>query len=267
MLKDVRYALRILSRSLGFAAAAIATLALGIGATTAILGVFQAVVLTPLPISDPGRVVSLHRQEGDRLSRTFVYPAVERFREQTQDVFSAVAASGDSGLRVRTSNGSSLAHTTFVTEGYFELLGLPLSHGRLFTGDEHVQGAAPVVILTDAFWRARLGADPNVLGTEIRVADAHATIVGIAPRGFRGLEVADATDLFMPLMTTAVVLPEGNWLHETTIQTEGGAKYSAQHWLDLTTRLKPGISLEQRKRDFQGSRSTLFRQRNVHLSG
>jgi hypothetical protein len=97
MLNDIRYAVRLLGRSPVFAAAAIGTLALGIGATTAIFALFQAIVLKPLPIEDPARVVSLHRHEQERLSRTFVYPAYQRFREQTRDVFAGVAASGASG--------------------------------------------------------------------------------------------------------------------------------------------------------------------------
>jgi predicted permease len=244
MLNDVRYALRLLRRSTGFAAAAVGTLALGIGATTAIFAVFEAVVLTPLPIDEPEAVVSLHRQEGQRLSRTFVYPATERFREQTTDVFSAVVASGDSAFRVRIANSTHLASATFITPGYFELLGVDLSRGRRFTAEDHARGASPAVILTDAFWRARLGADPAAVGSEIRVADAHATIIGIAPRGFRGLEIGSPTDMFLPLMATAVVLPAGNYLSDTT-EMVGGLGYSPQAWLDVTARLKPGVSVAQ----------------------
>ncbi|HJR58660.1 MAG TPA: ADOP family duplicated permease [Vicinamibacterales bacterium] len=244
MLNDVRYGFRLLRRSPVFAAAAIATLALGIGATAAIFAVFERIVVNPLPISEPDRVVSLHRVEGERLSRTFVYPAYRRFREQTQQVFSSVAASGDSGFRVRIGNDTRLASATFVTEGYFEQLGIRVLRGRLFTADEYKPGIAPVAVVTDAFWRVRMASDPDAIGREIRAGDVPVTVVGIAPRGFRGLEIASPADLFMPLMTTALVLPQGNYLSETLLRVDGKG-YSPQHWLDITARLRPGVSMEQ----------------------
>jgi predicted permease len=251
VLKDIRYSIRLLRRSPLFAVAAIATLSLGVGATTAILAVFERVVLNPLPISEPDRVVSLHRVEGDRLSRTFGYPAFLRFRGQAQPVFSSVAASGDSGFRVRIGDDTRLASAAFVTEDYFEQLGISLSRGRLFTADEYRPGAALVAIVTDAFWRGRMSADPDAVGREIRVGDMLATVIGIAPRGFRGLEIASPVDLFMPLMAASLVLPEGNYLSETLIRVDGRA-YSPQRWLDITARLTPGVSMAQAEAFLEG---------------
>ena len=117
MLSDFRYALRLLRRSVWFSAAAVVTLSLGIGATTAIFAVFERVVMNPLPISEPDRVVSLHRAEKQTLSRTFTYPAFLRLAAATDPVFLSVAASGDSAFRVRIGDDTRLASAAFVSEG------------------------------------------------------------------------------------------------------------------------------------------------------
>lgn len=244
MLNDIHYSLRLLTRGPWFSLAAVLTLAVGIGATTAILTVFERVVLNPLPISQPDRVVSLHQNQGQTISRTFSYPGFLRFVEQTGPIFSSVAASGDSGFRVRIGDETRLVSADFISEGYFEQLGVDVSRGRGFAPDEHRAGAPLVTVITDAFWRSRLSADPYAVGREIRVGDTVATIVGIAPRGFRGLQIASPVDLFMPLLAAEAVLPEGNYFSETLIRVDGRG-YSPQHWLDITARLRPGVALTE----------------------
>jgi predicted permease len=243
-LNDIRYSVRLLRRSPWFSLAAVLTLSFGVGATTAIFTVFERIVLHPLPISEPAKVVSLHRTQGQTFSRTFTYPAFRRFVERTEPIFSSVAASGASGVRVRVGNETRLASAAFVSEGYFEQLGIHMTRGRLFAAEEYRAGAALAAIITDAFWRSRLAADPGAVGREIRLGDATAVVVGIAPRAFRGLEIGSPVDLFMPLLNANVILPEGNYFNETLIRIDGRG-YSPQHWLDITARLKPGVSLPQ----------------------
>ena len=244
MLSDIDYSFRLLRRSPAFFAASVATLSLGIGATTAIFAVFERVVLHPLPIEEPDRVVVLHRAEGARLSRAFQYPAVQRFQQQTEAIFSSVAISGDGGMRVRVGDDTQLASAAFVTAGYFEQLGVQLTRGRVFTRDEYRSGAGLVTVASDAFWRERMAADPRAIGRGIRVGDATATVIGIAPRGFRGLEIASPVDLFIPLLAAPLVLPEGNWFSESLVRFEGRG-YSPQSWLDVIGRLRPGVSRAQ----------------------
>jgi macrolide transport system ATP-binding/permease protein len=242
--QDARYAARLLRRSPGFTATAILTLGLGVGATTAIFTVVEAVILKPLPIADPDRVVSLHRMEAKRVTRTFTYPTFERSRDATAAMFEAAGASGNSGLRISIGNEARQVGAAFVTEDYFDVLGIRASRGRLFMREEHGAGAAPVVVLADAFWRTRMNADEHVIGRTIRIADTQATVVGVAPRSFRGLQLASPSDMFMPLRATALVLPAGNYLSDTLVVI-GKQSFSPQAWLEITARLRPGASLAQ----------------------
>lgn len=130
MLNDLRYALRLLYRSPGFTAAAVLTLAFGIGATTAIFTTVEAILLRPLPIADPQRVVTLHVQEPDSLSRTFTYPTFLRYREQAAQVFQAIGGSGRRGFRVSVGTDTRLASAAFVTGEYFEMAGVRPARGR-----------------------------------------------------------------------------------------------------------------------------------------
>ena len=101
-----------------------------------------------------------------------------------------------------------------------------------------------MTVVTDAFWRTRMFADPNAVGRELRLGDAKATVIGVAPRGFRGLEIASPVDLFLPLLSAPAVLPEGNYFSENLIRIADRG-YSPQVWLDITARLRPGVSLTQ----------------------
>ena len=239
--QDLRYAFRLLRRSPVFTASAVLTLALGIGATTAIFTIVEAVVLRPLAIAEPGRVVSLERSERDTTMRKFMYPTYLRLREEGASIFESVAASGNSGLRVRVGSGAVQVGAAFVTEDYFAALGLSPSQGRFFAPQEHSAGAPAVAVVTDAFWRTRMGADPNVIGQAIRIADTYASVVGVAPRGFRGLELGAPVELFMPVMAAALVLPPANYLSDTPAMVNG-LQYSPQSWVDITARLKPGVT-------------------------
>ena len=244
MLSEFRYCLRLLRRSWWFSAAAVATLSLGIGATTAIFAVFDRVVMNPLPISDPDRVVTLHREEGQSLSRGFTYPAFVRLAAGADRIFGSVAASGRSGFKVRIGDETRLASAAFVSDGYLEQLGVRLSRGRSFAPDEYAAAAPLVTVITDAFWRARMAADPHAVGREIRVGDTTATVIGILPRGFRGLEIASPVDLFVPLLSATTVLPEGNYFSDRLVRFENRG-YSPQAWLNITGRLRPGVSVAQ----------------------
>ena len=132
MLTDLRHAFRLLRRSPWFTLTAVATLALGIGATTAIFTLVEAILLRPLPIAEPDRVVTLHEQRSNRLSRGFTYPEFVRIRDRSAPVFEAIAGSGDRGFSVTIGDDTRLASAAFVTEGYFEVTGIRMARGRAF---------------------------------------------------------------------------------------------------------------------------------------
>ena len=242
MLADLRYyGCRSLLRSPGFTAANVLTLGLGAGATIAVLALLDAVLLRPLPLADPDRTVTLHRQFEGELSRGFVYPEFDRIRGASGELFEVVAGSGSSGMRVTTPAGARTVSATLVTERYFDVVGIRPALGRGFAASEHRLGAEPVVLLADALWRTRLGADPGVIGTRVRTGDRAATVVGVLPRGFRGLALNRPADLFMPLRAAPLVLPPANYLAETVV-TIDGLTYSPQNWISIAGTLRPEVS-------------------------
>ena len=241
MLADLRYGCRSLLRSPGFTTTNVLMLGLGTGATIAVLALLDAVLLRPLPLSDPDRTVTLHRPFEGELSRGFVYPEFERIRAVSGELFEAVAGSGSSGLRVTTPAGARTVSVAFVTERYFDVVGIRAGLGRAFTASEHRPGAEPVVILGDAFWRAQLGADPSVVGNRVRTGDHDATVVGVLPRGSRGLYLNRPVDLFMPLRAAPVVLPPNNYLADTVVMIDG-LGFSPQNWISIIGKLRPGVS-------------------------
>lgn len=241
MLADLRYGCRSLLRSPGFTAANVLTLGVGTGATIAVLALLDAVLLRPLPLEDPDRIVTLQRHFEDGVDRGFVYPEFERIREASGELFEVVAGSGARGARVTTPAGARMVSAGFVTERFFDVVGARPVLGRGFATSEHRLGADPVVVLTDAFWRSRLGADPNVLGARVRAGDRDATVVGVLPRGFRGLDLTRPADLFLPLRAAPLVLPPANYLADTVI-TIDGLGISPQEWISITGKLRPGVS-------------------------
>ncbi|MDE2906460.1 MAG: ADOP family duplicated permease [Acidobacteriota bacterium] len=241
MLADLRYGCRSLLRSPGFTAANVLTLGVGTGATIAVLALLDAVLLRPLPLEDPDRTVTLQRHFEDGVSRGFVYPEFERIREASGELFEGVAGSGVRGARVTTPAGARVVSAGFVTEGFFEVVGARPVLGRGFASSEHRVGADPVVVLTDAFWRSRLGADPSVLGARVRTGDRDATVVGVLPRGFRGLDLTRPADLFLPLRAAPLVLPPANYLADSVIMIDG-LGFSPESWISITGKLRPGVS-------------------------
>ena len=223
MLADLRYGCRSLLPSPGFAAANMLTLGLGTGATIAVLTLLDAVLLRPLPLEDPDRTVTLERHFEDGLSRGFVYPELERIREESEELFEVVAGSGVRSARVISPAGARLVSVGFVTERFFDVVGARPVLGRGFAMSEHLLGADPVVVLPDAFWRSQLGADPSVLGARVRTGDRDATVVGALPRGFRGLDPTRPADLFLPLRAAPLVLPPANYLADCNEQRQVGA--------------------------------------------
>ncbi|HLW52535.1 MAG TPA: ABC transporter permease [Candidatus Angelobacter sp.] len=241
LVQDVRYALRTLRRSPGFAATAILTLALGIGANTAIFTLINAVLLKSLPVAAPQELVVIGDPE-DAHSRTQGSPIVDYFsmplyrdlEQGTRDVFSGMAASSEVHLVRVVKNGVEVTTnaTVVLTSGnYFSVLGVNPAFGRTFIEDG-AKGANPVAVLSYGFWQDKLGGAPDIVGQTFLLRDHPFTVIGVAAAGFQGDTVGDSQDLWVPLSMEEQLLPGRQWLDT----------YSAS-WLHLIGRLRPGVTL------------------------
>ncbi len=241
---SIRYALRQFRLSPVFTAAAVITLALGIGGTTAIFTLIHAVMLRSLPVSDPGRLYRVGEGddccvEGGPQDRWGMYsfPLYERLKAETPE-FEQVAAfqAGGSRLSVRREGVESAARplrSEYVTGSYFSLLGIGAIAGRVLTPDDDRPSAPPVAVLAYHTWRAAYGADPSVVGSTFIVEGHPFTVIGIAPPGFFGETLRpDPPDLWLPLQQEPMIAGDGSLLHQ-----------SISAWLRMMGRLRPGASI------------------------
>lgn len=183
--REIRLAVRNLIRNPGYAAAAVLTLSVGVGATVAIFTVVNAVLLRSLPYPEADRIVSVrHHAPGLDLPELGNSPGTLRFYRDEADFFTALAAY-DTGLRnLIGGTQPERVQVTNVTPELFEVLGVQPTLGRPFNASDTEEGASPVVILTDAAWSSRFGADPGILGRTVELDGVRAEIVGVMPRGF-----------------------------------------------------------------------------------
>jgi predicted permease len=185
LLGDLRYALRMMRKNPGFAAVALLTLALGVGANTAIFSVIDAVLLNRLPYHDPGRLVMLWEQNSQRgWFHNIVSAANFKDWRSQNDVFSGMAAIDERNFDI-SGNGQPLeVEGEQVTANYFTVLGVRPALGRTFTPDEDQPDRAAVVVLSDGLWKRRYGGDPTLVGHDITVNREQYTVIGIMPPGF-----------------------------------------------------------------------------------
>src|SRR5207237_2320313 len=209
MLSDIRYGLRTLTKSPAFTAAAILSLALGIGANTAIFTFINALLLRPLPVRDPSSLVEVtaERRDGRGLLSFPMYRAIA----ERQHVLTGIAATaGETPTRVTIPTGSGAGseidnvRVSFVSGNYFSVLGVDAAVGRLFSPDddrnlESANTAGSVIVLSDAFWARQFGRDPSVVGRAILIRRARCQVIGVTPRGFVGEIVGNAADAWVPL--------------------------------------------------------------------
>jgi predicted permease len=249
LFKDLRYGLRGLWKRKGFAAIAVFTLALGIGANTAIFTLVNAVMLKSLPVEKPEELVlfSDTTSEGTSLldgPRTgqwvrFSYSSYEYFRNHNQS-FQDIAAlrSGTSRLSVRRtdSQASAAARATghLVTGNYFSVLGVRAQRGRVLTPEDDREGAQPAAVISHRYWANELNSDPTTVGKTFIINGTNFTIVGITPPEFFGERVRRPPDFWMPLSFQPQIELRESFLKE-----------QQAYWLMLMGRLKPGVSMDQ----------------------
>ena len=197
MLKDIRYGLRSLIKHPTFTAIAIITLALGIGANTAIFTVVNAVVLRPLPFQDPERLAMIWTTKDSNPEQSLSFADYNDLKSQTK-TFSAVGAASPLWNFTLTGQGEpEPVQGMYVSANLFELLRVTPALGRGFTNDEDRVGGTPVVVLSHALWQRRFGGDPNIVGKSISVSGTSATVIGVMPQTFQLLD--PASELWLPL--------------------------------------------------------------------
>jgi predicted permease len=226
--RDVAYALRMLRRSPGFAVVAIATLALGIGATTGIFGLVNAIMLRPLPVVRPSELVQIARFTNGRDGQV-PYPFFEHYRTHATSV-SAVFAHASSAQTIVAGGDDELVVSDVVSGDYFAVLGLEPAAGRFLARSDDVEGAVPAAVISDRYWRRKFDRSPAAIGRTFSIRDRVFTIVGVVPASFASVRVGSAPDVMLPVsaMTTA---------------TERQAADSNS--FRMMGRLRPGITAEQ----------------------
>ena len=195
--QDAAYAVRVLRKNPGFTVTAIATLALGIGANTAIFSIVNAVLLRPLPFADPDRLVQIFATDARRADwfDSVSYPAFADWRDQNT-TFTSMAAFANRPLAIGTGDETVMAAGRRVTPNYFDVLGVRPALGRTFRPEEQKTGSTTVVVLSDSFWKTRFGGDPAVLGRTIRINEEPHTIIGVMPASLHVEQ--DNDQLFLP---------------------------------------------------------------------
>ena len=238
--QDLRYGLRMLRRNPGFAAVAVLTLALGIGANTAIFSVANAFLMRPLPIKDADRLVDLHRPFTP-VWEMFSYPDYIELRKRSGDVgdlfaiapAELVLGASDVGSKAMVDSEAEELHGFLVTGTYFSALGGNAALGRTLTPeDDQADGAHSVVVLSHRFWQRRFGAAPDIVGQTILLNGRVFTVVGVAEANFGAMQ--GRPDVWAPLLMRDQLYPEEKLLTRRD-----------EMWLRVSGRLKPGVGLRQ----------------------
>jgi predicted permease len=247
--QDLRYGIRTLRKNLAFTAVAVLSIALGVGANTAIFSVINAVMLKSLPVKNSQSLVvvgSTNRvgsvSEGGGRADLFSYQFFQKFRER-QEVFSDVYATGRSealNVSQQRESGQDASNPgdtrgRFVSGNFFQLLGVNALIGRTITpADDRVAGGAPVTVMSYGYWEREFGRDPNIVGKNLVINGSSFTVIGVTPRDFFGDIVGRPTDLWFPITMQAQANPGHDYLKAASIS-----------WLLMMGRLKPSVSVKQ----------------------
>jgi len=249
MLQSIGYALRVLRKDPGFTLVAICSLALGIGATSAGFSFADSLLLRPLPVPRPDRVVAINTAKPAPFGSNspISYPDYIDLRDHTHSFEGLVAASYTNfGFSPDPRTLPRMKFGLLVSGNFFRVLGIEPVLGRGFRPDEdRVEGRDAVVVLGHAFWVSQFGANPSVLGSRVRLDGVEVTVIGVAPESFTGIDTILRPELFVPIAMAPRLVPQRN-IHDR----DAG-------WLFVKGRLKPGVSLEQANADVAAISATL----------
>jgi predicted permease len=255
LIKDVRYGARGLLKRPGLTFVALITLALGIGANTAIFTLINAVILKPLPVSNPDELVLFNDSpsEGTRSSDgdlsageqdIFSYASYRYFREHNRS-FRELSAfrSGESRVSVRRpdaqpGDAAQRASAHLVSGNYFAVLGVNAAQGRTLADSDDAVGANPVAVISDGYWKQKLNSDPSIVGKSVLLNGTAFTVVGVMPAQFFGTRVRRSPDYWLPLSFQPQIELRKSYLDDQNT-----------YWLNLIGRLNPGTTIEQAQAD------------------
>ncbi|MGH9617461.1 MAG: ADOP family duplicated permease, partial [Acidobacteriaceae bacterium] len=245
---DIKFALRQLRKSPGFAITAILTLALGIGATAAMFSVVDAVLLRPLPYADAGRLVFLPdtAQHGAIVGPGVSYPVFTELRDHNH-VFDAMASLAGHALTMTAGGEPADVSTIAVTQDFFSLFGVKPLVGRTLLPQDGTHGVAPVAVLSEDLWRSRFGGDPGIVGTLIKLDNRPYLVVGIMPAAFRTPFFNQPNQIWMPLAQDPLF---STWV----------TKPPFKHWMPVIARLRPGVSFAHARAEMETISSRLAKQ-------
>jgi predicted permease len=231
-IQDVRFGLRMLRKNPGFTAVVVSSLALGIGANTAIFSVIDALLLKKLPVDRPDELVVL-QPTGRGGDGAFSYPGFVALRD-SNSVFSDAFTFSSEGLNVIVNGEADLSSGWFVTGNFFSVLRVNAAIGRPIVLDDDRDAAAPVAVISHAYWKKRFALDPSAVGATATINGIPVSIVGVAPPEFFGIAVGSAPDVWIPMAMEPRLNPASTQLKE-----------AGTWWLSVMARLRPGVSERQ----------------------
>jgi predicted permease len=264
LLQDLRYGARMLLKNPGFTLIAVLTLALGIGANTAIFSLLDQVLLRRLPVANPDELVVLrspgpirgHGSSDSDIATSFSVPMYKGLRDNNQ-VFSGLLARYAIPLSVSKGGQTERAAGELVSGNYFETLGVRPALGRVLTMEDDKQiGAHPVAVLSHGYWTRRFANDPSILNQQLLINGHNLTVVGVARAGFTGVQVGQTPDVFIPLLMKHQMTP--NW--------EGLEDWN-DYWVALIGRLKPGLTAQQAEAGILPTYSALLAEQLPKVQG
>jgi hypothetical protein len=274
LVQDLRYGLRLMGRAPGFTIVAVVSLALGIGANTAIFSVVDSLMIRMLPVRDPGRLVEVGVADymiGDTSVSGLSYPAYTRLRDNNE-VFEGLMATGAGGMQtIAFDEPVKAAHSavgndqagqvetvklTLVSGNYFSTLGVNPVLGRTIAPDDDKAGSAQAVaVISYNYWKRRWAMDPTVIGRTFTVGGTPLSVIGVAAPAFFGTEVGQSTDIFVPLAMQPA-LNRGN----SNLESFGSL------WLTVMGRLKPGITEAQATADLNTTYRRVLEERAATMT-
>jgi predicted permease len=235
-MQDLRYGFRMLRRSPAITCGAVLSLALGIGANTSIFTIVDALLLRTMPLlEDPERLVSVYSASFNPYEVS-TYPDYVDYRDRNE-VFSGLIAHRTRAMHLTGADSTERIRGALVTGNYFTTLGVEPALGRTFAPEEdRTPGSHPVVVLNHGLWKSHFASDPEVLGKQIVLNGAKFTVIGVLPEGFRGARLTTPPDVWVPIMMTSHFTPKSWGL---SMDSRGWG------WLQITGRLRPGVTLSQ----------------------
>jgi predicted permease len=235
LLQDLKFAARMLAKSPAFTAVAVLTLALAIGANTALFSVVDGVLLNPLPYPQPDQLVTLHESKPNFNTGSISYPNFLDWQKDNHTL-SAMAVSRSYSFSLTGLGAAEQAQAQFITSGFFPILGVQPAAGRTFVPADDQRGAAPVALISAGFWKRKFGAAPDAIGKTLTLDGQQFTIIGVIPQNFDlMLDSFSASEIYVPVV---------QWTNDMLFNRGSGLGF---HGIG---RLKPGVTIGQARADF-----------------